>query len=107
MQCDQNRTTLASYLDGELSPEQAATIHTHIATCPQCAVEIAELASGLNDGEKHQVLLGVTGSGKTFTMAKLIEKFGRPALVMAHNGRVELETEPGQGATFRVILPLS
>jgi excinuclease ABC subunit B len=37
------------------------------------------------DGEKHQVLLGVTGSGKTFTMAKLIEKIGRPALVLAHN----------------------
>jgi len=37
------------------------------------------------DGEKHQVLLGVTGSGKTFTMAKLIEKLGLPALVLAHN----------------------
>src|SRR6201995_3349576 len=46
---------------------------------------IVELARGLSDGEKHQVLLGVTGSGKTFTMAKLIEKFGRPALVLAHN----------------------
>jgi excinuclease ABC subunit B len=46
---------------------------------------IAELSRGLEDGEKHQVLLGVTGSGKTFTMAKLIEKSGRPALVLAHN----------------------
>ena len=46
---------------------------------------IAELERGLLDGEKHQVLLGVTGSGKTFTMAKLIEKLGRPALVLAHN----------------------
>src|SRR5712671_915852 len=46
---------------------------------------IAELSRGLDDGEKHQVLLGVTGSGKTFTMAKLIEKAGRPALVLAHN----------------------
>jgi len=46
---------------------------------------IEELGRGLNDGEKHQVLLGVTGSGKTFTMAKLIEKTGRPALVLAHN----------------------
>src|ERR1700685_3308212 len=46
---------------------------------------IAELGRGLIDGEKHQVLLGVTGSGKTFTMAKLIEKIGRPALVLAHN----------------------
>src|ERR1700729_3813482 len=46
---------------------------------------IEELSRGLTDGEKHQVLLGVTGSGKTFTMAKLIEKIGRPALVLAHN----------------------
>ena len=46
---------------------------------------IAELARGVEDGEKHQVLLGVTGSGKTFTMAKIIEQLGRPALVMAHN----------------------
>ena len=46
---------------------------------------IAELVRGINDGEEHQVLLGVTGSGKTFTMAKVIEAIGRPALVMAHN----------------------
>jgi len=46
---------------------------------------IAELHKGLEEGEKHQVLLGVTGSGKTFTMAKLIEASGRPALVLAHN----------------------
>jgi excinuclease ABC subunit B len=46
---------------------------------------IAELTKGLEDGEKHQVLLGVTGSGKTFTMAKVIERIGRPALVLAHN----------------------
>ncbi|MFN0169852.1 MAG: excinuclease ABC subunit UvrB, partial [Bryobacteraceae bacterium] len=37
------------------------------------------------DGEQHQVLLGVTGSGKTFTMAKVIEEMGRPALILAHN----------------------
>jgi excinuclease ABC subunit B len=46
---------------------------------------IAELVRGLGDGEEHQVLLGVTGSGKTFTMAKVIEKIGRPALILAHN----------------------
>jgi len=46
---------------------------------------IAELAQGIEDGEKHQVLLGVTGSGKTFTMAKIIEQLDRPALVLAHN----------------------
>ena len=40
---------------------------------------------GVESGEKHQVLLGVTGSGKTFTMAKIIEQAARPALVLAHN----------------------
>ena len=49
------------------------------------ASAIDELVRGLRDAEKHQVLLGVTGSGKTFTMAKIIEAMGRPALVMAHN----------------------
>src|ERR1700679_901573 len=46
---------------------------------------IADLARGIDEGEKHQVLLGVTGSGKTFTMAKIIEALDRPALVLAHN----------------------
>ncbi|GGA56213.1 UvrABC system protein B [Edaphobacter acidisoli] len=46
---------------------------------------IAELISGINAGEKDQVLLGVTGSGKTFTMAKIIEELQRPALILAHN----------------------
>jgi excinuclease ABC subunit B len=46
---------------------------------------IDQLYAGVEAGEKHQVLLGVTGSGKTFTMAKLIEQAGRPALVLAHN----------------------
>ncbi|MEO7141999.1 MAG: excinuclease ABC subunit UvrB, partial [Bryobacteraceae bacterium] len=46
---------------------------------------IEQLLRGIADGERHQVLLGVTGSGKTFTMAKVIEKCGRPALVLAHN----------------------
>ena len=46
---------------------------------------IEELVSGIGAGEKHQVLLGVTGSGKTFTMAKIIEELNRPALILAHN----------------------
>src|SRR5436190_10975731 len=46
---------------------------------------IAELTRGIREGEQHQVLLGVTGSGKTFTMAKVIEAIGRPSLVLAHN----------------------
>ncbi len=46
---------------------------------------IKELVEGLNDGFRTQVLLGVTGSGKTFTMANVIEQVQRPALVIAHN----------------------
>ncbi len=46
---------------------------------------INELTQGIYAGEKHQVLLGVTGSGKTYTMAKVIEQLNRPALVLAHN----------------------
>jgi excinuclease ABC subunit B len=46
---------------------------------------IEQLYEGVEAGEKHQVLLGVTGSGKTFTIAKLIEQANRPALVLAHN----------------------
>jgi excinuclease ABC subunit B len=49
------------------------------------AAAIDQLIRGLKDGEQHQVLLGVTGSGKTFTMAKVIERSGQPALVLAHN----------------------
>ncbi|HEY4817117.1 MAG TPA: excinuclease ABC subunit UvrB, partial [Candidatus Acidoferrum sp.] len=46
---------------------------------------IDQLVRGVEAGDKHQVLLGVTGSGKTFTMAKVIEAVNRPALVLAHN----------------------
>ncbi|SFP32085.1 Excinuclease ABC subunit B [Oscillibacter sp. PC13] len=46
---------------------------------------IASLAGGIENGLKEQVLLGVTGSGKTFTMAKVIEQVQRPTLVLAHN----------------------
>jgi excinuclease ABC subunit B len=46
---------------------------------------IAELTEGLRQGQKHQTLLGVTGSGKTVTMASVIANYGRPALIMSHN----------------------
>src|SRR5512139_243329 len=46
---------------------------------------IDQLVRGVGEGERHQVLLGVTGSGKTFTMAKVMEALGRPTLVLAHN----------------------
>jgi len=46
---------------------------------------IRELSTGLKEGREHQVLLGVTGSGKTFTIAHVIERAQRPALIIAHN----------------------
>ncbi len=46
---------------------------------------IRQLTEGLNAGEEHQVLLGMTGSGKTFTVAKVIEAVNRPTLVLSHN----------------------
>jgi len=46
---------------------------------------IESLTRGIYDGDKHQVLLGVTGSGKTYSMAKVIEAINRPALILAHN----------------------
>ena len=46
---------------------------------------IAKLVEGLNRGDKEQTLLGVTGSGKTFTMANVIQRVQRPTLVLAHN----------------------
>src|SRR3972149_1253325 len=49
------------------------------------AAAIEQLVNGVFAGEVHQVLLGVTGSGKTYTMAKVIERINRPTLMMAHN----------------------
>src|ERR1051325_6496058 len=46
---------------------------------------IEQLSRGVDGGDKHQVLLGVTGSGKTFTMARLMEAANRPSIVLAHN----------------------
>jgi len=61
---------------------ELATTYTPQGDQPRA---IAELVAGLGAGEKDQVLLGVTGSGKTFTMAKIIEEVQRPALILAHN----------------------
>ena len=62
---------------------------------------IDQLAGGLDDGLRHQTLLGVTGSGKTFTMACVVEKVQRPTLVIAHN-----KTLAAQLATeFREFFP--
>ena len=46
---------------------------------------IKQLSNGINSNERYQTLLGVTGSGKTFTVANVIEKVQRPTLILAHN----------------------
>ncbi|MCL2159895.1 MAG: DEAD/DEAH box helicase family protein, partial [Oscillospiraceae bacterium] len=46
---------------------------------------VEQLVSGIEKGNREQVLLGVTGSGKTFTMANIIQRLNRPTLVLAHN----------------------
>ena len=46
---------------------------------------IEKLVNGINNGDKYQVLLGATGTGKTFTIANVIEKVNKPTLVLAHN----------------------
>ena len=46
---------------------------------------IEKLVNGINNGEKHQVLLGATGTGKTFTIANVIKEVNKPTLVLAHN----------------------
>lgn len=60
-------------------------ISTHFSTSNAQKEAISSLIDGLNHKIKNQVLLGVTGSGKTFTMANIIEKFQRPSLIMTHN----------------------
>src|SRR5437660_2697438 len=62
-------------------------LNTSAAYLPTCdhPLAIETLAAGLREGERYQTLLGATGTGKTATMAWIIEKVGRPALVIAHN----------------------
>ena len=52
---------------------------------PAQAEAAARLVAGFRERERHQVLLGITGSGKTFVMANVIEQLQRPTLVIAHN----------------------
>ena len=62
---------------------------------------IEKLVAGLKQGQQHQVLLGVTGSGKTFTMANIIQAIQKPTLVISHN-----KTLAGQLAQeFKSIFP--
>ena len=60
-------------------------LHSNYSPTGDQPEAIEKLVEGLNRGDKEQTLLGVTGSGKTFTMANIIEKVNRPTLVLAHN----------------------
>jgi len=60
-------------------------LHTNFKMIPDQARAVEKLAKGVIEGKDYQVLLGVTGSGKTFTMANVIEKLQRPTLIISHN----------------------
>ena len=60
-------------------------LHSEFAPTGDQPTAIEKLAEGLQNGEKYQTLLGVTGSGKTFTIANVVEKVQKPTLVLAHN----------------------
>lgn len=64
---------------------QKFKIHSKFSPAGDQPAAIAKLIAGLKEKKDNQVLLGITGSGKTFTMANIIEKTQRPALIMAHN----------------------
>jgi excinuclease ABC subunit B len=64
---------------------QAFKIHSSYKPAGDQPTAIAKLYKGLASGKVHQTLLGVTGSGKTFTVANIIEKWQKPTLVIAHN----------------------
>jgi len=67
------------------SPESPFHLHSPFEPAGDQPEAIAKLLEGIGDGLSYQTLLGVTGSGKTFTMANVIAKLGRPAIVMAPN----------------------
>ncbi|RMC93286.1 excinuclease ABC subunit UvrB [Aquitalea palustris] len=66
-------------------PDSPFRLHQPFAPAGDQPTAIAQLVEGLEDGLSYQTLLGVTGSGKTFTMANVIARTGRPAIIMAHN----------------------
>ncbi|GGE60969.1 excinuclease ABC subunit UvrB [Actibacterium pelagium] len=69
----------------KLEGGKAFVMHTEFEPAGDQPTAIAELTAGVKDGERDQVLLGATGTGKTFTMAKVIEETQRPAIILAPN----------------------
>ena len=68
-----------------MEEEKLFKLHSKFKPTGDQPKAIDYLVKGINSGKKFQTLLGVTGSGKTFTMANIIEKTGKPTLVLAHN----------------------
>ncbi len=75
----------ASYLDAQARAGGAFRVVSDFAPQGDQAQAIERLAEGAREGRRDQVLLGVTGSGKTFTIAKVVEALNRPTLVLSHN----------------------
>ncbi|MCO6383540.1 excinuclease ABC subunit UvrB [Oceanicola sp. 502str15] len=69
----------------KLEGGQPFVMHTEFSAAGDQPVAIAELSQGVRNGDRDQVLLGATGTGKTFTMAKVIEETQRPAIILAPN----------------------
>ena len=80
----QNRRTVLWSLGGEKMENKFKVVSKYKPTGDQPQA-IEKIAEGFQKGLKFQTLLGVTGSGKTFTMANIIEKIQKPTLVIAHN----------------------
>lgn len=79
---EQGHSQSASLLAYESSPKGGAAFKLHSEYQPQA---IAKLVEGFQEGNQAQTLLGVTGSGKTFTMANVIQALNKPTLIIAHN----------------------
>ena len=63
----------------------AFDLHSNFELCGDQPQAVDSIVRGINEGLKEQVLQGVTGSGKTFTMANIIKQVNKPTLVLAHN----------------------
>lgn len=77
--------------ENEHVSQQNFELTTHFKPCGDQIQAIEKLTQGLIDGKKAQVLLGVTGSGKTFTMANVISQVQRPTLIIAHNKTLAMQ----------------
>ena len=86
MQRDQTAEHLQSPVcEGGTEREPLFRLHSEYRPTGDQPRAIAELVEGFREGNQFQTLLGVTGSGKTFTMANVIQELQKPALVIAHN----------------------